>query len=78
MTEDVEVLAYVLVTGFHDTNCIPVSWMLYVEKLTQQLIYAMTHLQEAEVRAQRAQHYAQEKYSEASIMPHWIELIENM
>lgn len=49
-----------------------------VEKLTQQLIYAMTHLQEAEVRAQRAQHYAQEKYSEASIMPHWIELIENM
>lgn len=49
-----------------------------VEKLTQQLIYAMTHLKEAEVRAQRAQHYAQEKYSEASIMPHWIELIENM
>lgn len=49
-----------------------------VEKLTQQLIYAMTHLQEAEVHAQRAQHYAQEKYSEASIMPHWIELMENM
>lgn len=49
-----------------------------VEKLTQQLIYAMTHLKEAEVRAQRAQHYAQEKYSEASIMPHWIDLIENM
>jgi glycosyltransferase involved in cell wall biosynthesis len=49
-----------------------------VEKLTQQLIYAMTHLKEAEVRAQRAQHYAQEKYSETSIMPRWIELIENM
>jgi hypothetical protein len=29
MTEEVEVLAYVLVTGFHDTNCIPVSWTLY-------------------------------------------------
>ena len=28
-TEDVEVTAYVLVTGFHDPNCIPVSWTLY-------------------------------------------------
>lgn len=49
-----------------------------VEKLAQQIIYAMTHMEEAKARAERAQEYAYEKYSEANIMPHWIELIENM
>lgn len=48
-----------------------------VEKLAQQIIYAMTHMEEAMKRAERAQEYAYEKYSEANIMPHWIELIEN-
>ena len=49
-----------------------------VEKLSQQIIYAMTHMEEAMKHAERAQEYAYEKYSEANIMPHWIELIENM
>ena len=49
-----------------------------VEKLTQQLISAMTHMEEAKARAQRAQEYAYEKYSEASIMPQWVQLIENI
>lgn len=49
-----------------------------VEKLTQQLIYAMTHMEEAKARAQRAQEYAYEKYSEANIMPQWVQLIENI
>lgn len=49
-----------------------------VEKLAQQIIYAMTHMEEAMKRAERAQEYAYEKYSEANIMPHWIELIENI
>ncbi|MEE0923383.1 MAG: glycosyltransferase family 4 protein [Paludibacteraceae bacterium] len=49
-----------------------------VEKLAQQIIYAMTHMEEALERAQRAQEYAYEKYSEASIMPQWVQLIENI
>ena len=49
-----------------------------VEKLAQQIIYAMTHMEEAKARAEHAQEYAYEKYSEANIMPHWIELIENI
>lgn len=49
-----------------------------VEKMTQQIIYAMTHIEEAKARAQRAQEYAYEKYSEANIMPQWVQLIENM
>lgn len=49
-----------------------------VEKLAQQIIYAMTHMEEAKARAQRAQEYAYEKYSEANIMPQWVQLIENM
>ena len=49
-----------------------------VEKLTQQIIYAMTHMEEAKARAQRAQEYAYEKYSEANIMPQWVQLIENI
>ena len=49
-----------------------------VEKLAQQIIYAMTHMEEAKARAQRAQEYAYEKYSEANIMPQWVQLIENI
>lgn len=49
-----------------------------VAGLAKQIAYAMSHSEEALERAQRAQEYAYEKYSEASIMPHWIELIENM
>lgn len=49
-----------------------------VEKLSQQIIYAMTHMEEAKARAERAQEYAYEKYSEANIMPQWVQLIENM
>ena len=49
-----------------------------VEKLTQQIICAMTHMEEAKARAQRAQEYAYEKYSEANIMPQWVQLIENI
>ena len=49
-----------------------------VEKLAQQIIYAMTHMEEAKTRAHRAQEYAYEKYSEANIMPQWVQLIENI
>lgn len=49
-----------------------------VEKLSQHIIYAMTHMEEAAARAAKAQAFAQATYSEAAIMPHWIELIENM
>lgn len=49
-----------------------------VEKLAQQIIYAMTHMEEAKARALRAQEYAYEKYSEANIMPQWVRLIENI
>lgn len=49
-----------------------------VEKLAQQIIYAMTHMEEAMKRAERAQEYAYEKYSEANIMPQWVQLIENI
>lgn len=49
-----------------------------VEKLSQQIIYAMTHMEEAKARAKRAQEYAYEKYSEANIMPQWVQLIENI
>ncbi len=49
-----------------------------VEKLSQQIIYAMTHMEEAKARAERAQEYAYEKYSEANIMPQWVQLIENI
>jgi glycosyltransferase involved in cell wall biosynthesis len=49
-----------------------------VEKLAQQIIYAMTHMEEVKARAQRAQEYAYEKYSEVNIMPQWVQLIENI
>ena len=49
-----------------------------VAGLAKQIAYAMSHSEEAMERAQRAQEYAYEKYSEANIMPQWVQLIENM
>ncbi|MEE0951850.1 MAG: glycosyltransferase family 4 protein [Paludibacteraceae bacterium] len=49
-----------------------------VAGLAKQVAYAMSHSEEAMERALRAQEYAYEKYSEANIMPQWIELIENI
>ena len=47
-----------------------------VEKLTQQIIYAISHPDEAIARAQKAQAFAQATYSEAAVMPRWIRIIE--
>ncbi len=47
-----------------------------VEKLTQQIVYAISHPEEAAARAQKAQAFAQATYSEAAIMPRWICIIE--
>ena len=49
-----------------------------VAGLAKQIAYAMNHSEEAMERAQRAQEYAYEKYSEANIMPQWVQLIENI
>jgi glycosyltransferase involved in cell wall biosynthesis len=49
-----------------------------VAGLAKQIAYAMSHSEEAVERAQRAQEYAYEKYSEANIMPQWVQLIENI
>ena len=48
-----------------------------VAGLAKQIVYAMSHSEEAVERAQRAQEYAYEKYSEANIMPQWVQVIEN-
>ena len=48
-----------------------------VEKLTQQIIYAISHPEEAAARAQKAQAFAQATYSEAAIMPQWEKVIGN-
>lgn len=48
-----------------------------VEKLTQQIIYAISHPEEAAARAQKAQAFAQATYSEAAIMPQWKKVIGN-
>ena len=48
-----------------------------VEKLTQQLIDTLAHPDEAAARAAKAQAFAQATYSEAAIMPQWIQLIES-
>ena len=47
-----------------------------VEKLTQQIVYAISHPDEASARAKKAQAFAQATYSEAAIMPRWIRIIE--
>ena len=48
-----------------------------VAGLAKQIAYAMTHVAEARECAQYAQVYARDKYSEASIMPQWVQVIEN-
>lgn len=46
-----------------------------VEKLAEQILYAIAHPDEAQDRAQKAQAYAQATYSEEIIMPRWVEII---
>ena len=48
-----------------------------VEKLTQQLIDALAHPDEAAARAAKAQAFAQATYSEAAIMPQWEKVMNN-
>ncbi len=48
-----------------------------VEKLTQQIVYAISHPDEAKTRAAKAQAYARATYSEAAIMPLWEKIICN-
>lgn len=48
-----------------------------VEKLTQQIEYALAHPDEASARAAKAQAFAQATYSEAAIMPQWEKVIDN-
>ncbi|MBQ6790045.1 MAG: glycosyltransferase family 4 protein [Paludibacteraceae bacterium] len=49
-----------------------------VDALSRQIEYAITHPEEAEQHAQKAQQFAQQTYSEKNIMPKWIELIEHI
>ena len=46
-----------------------------IEALSRQIAYAMTHPQEAEQRARKAQQFAQQTYSEKNIMPLWLQII---
>ena len=46
-----------------------------IKALSEQLEYVITHLEEAQQRASRAQTYAQSTYSEATIMPQWEKII---
>lgn len=46
-----------------------------IQALSAQITYAMTHPEEALQRAQAAQTFAHTAYSEAAIMPQWIEII---
>ena len=48
-----------------------------IAKLTAQIAYALSHPEEALKRAQKAQSFAQTTYSEAAIMPQWVQLIES-
>lgn len=48
-----------------------------VEKLTQQIEYALSHPDEAAARAAKAQAFAQATYSETAIMPQWEKIICN-
>lgn len=47
-----------------------------VEALAQQIIYCFSHANEAQARAKEAQQFVQEHYSEAQIMPQWVQIIE--
>ena len=48
-----------------------------IKALSAQIEYVLTHPHEAAERAQRAQTFARQTYSEESIMPKWEELIVN-
>ena len=48
-----------------------------IAELTAQIAYALSHPEEALKRAQKAQSFAQTTYSEAAIMPQWVQLIES-
>ena len=48
-----------------------------IAALTSQIEYAISHPEEAAERARIAQAFAQQTYSERSIMPKWIDIIEN-
>lgn len=48
-----------------------------IAELTAQIAYALSHPEEALKRAQKAQSFAQTTYSEAAIMPRWVQLIES-
>ena len=48
-----------------------------ITALTAQIAYALSHPEEALKRAQKAQIFAQTTYSEAAIMPQWVQLIES-
>ena len=48
-----------------------------IAALSSQLEYVLTHSEEAIQRAQNAQMFAQTTYSEAFIMPQWVQLIES-
>ena len=47
-----------------------------ISALSKQIEYVITHSDEAAERAQKAQTYAQQTYSEKQIMPQWIQVIE--
>ena len=48
-----------------------------IAELTAQIAYALSHPEEALKCAQKAQIFAQTTYSEAAIMPQWVQLIES-
>lgn len=48
-----------------------------ITALAKQIAYAIGHPEEAAQKAAQAKAYAQQTYSEAAIMPRWIEIIEN-
>ena len=48
-----------------------------IAELTAQIAYALSHPEEALKRAQKAQSFAQTTYSEAAIIPQWVQLIES-
>lgn len=47
-----------------------------ISALSKQIEYVITHPDEAAERARKAQTYAQQTYSESTIMPQWIKVIE--
>jgi glycosyltransferase involved in cell wall biosynthesis len=48
-----------------------------VKALSKQIAYVLSHPEEAAERAHKAQQYAQARYSEQSIMPQWVKIVES-